>query len=158
MPISSPWPAVFEAAGYGFYLKSERKEKLMIKRSIPDNSAALSVAEQILLQLGGRKFVAMTGSSHFLADEDSLSMRLIRNQSGANRLRITLRWDDLYDMSFFYYRLPQYRVRNGKVVEAPELHREIKTYEGVFCDQLRELFTEVTGLKTQMPHIILKTC
>ena len=128
----------------------------MTKRSIPDNSAFPSVAEQILLQLGGRRFVAMTGSSHFLADEDSLSMRLIRNQSGANRLRITLRGDDLYDMSFFYYRLPQYRVRNGKVVETPEMHREIKTYEGVFCDQLRELFTEVTGLETQMPHIILK--
>ena len=128
----------------------------MTKRSIPDNSAALSVAEQILLQLGGRKFVAITGSSHFLADEDSLSMRLIRNQSGANRLRITLRWDDLYNMSFFYYCPPQYRVRNGKVAEMPEVHREIKTYEGVFFDQLRELFTEVTGLETQMPHITLK--
>ena len=156
MPMSSPWPAVFEAAGYGFYLKSERKEKLMTKRSIPDNSAVPSVAEQILLQLGGRRFVAMTGSSHFLADENSLSMRLIRNQSGANRLRITLRGDDLYDVSFFYYRPPRYRVRNDKVVEMPEVYREIKTYEGVFFDQLKELFTEVTGLETQMPHITLK--
>ena len=118
------------------------------------------MAEQILLQLGGRQFAAMTGSSHFLADRNSLSMRLVRNQSGANRLCITLRGDDLYDMAFFYYRLPQYRVRNGKVVEIPEVHREIKTYEGVFegvfCDQLRELFTEATGLETRMPQITFK--
>ena len=128
----------------------------MTKQSSPASNASHPVAEQILLQLGGRQFAAMTGSSHFLADENSLSMRLVRNHSGANRLCITLRGDDLYDMAFSYYRLPQYRVRNGKVVEIPEVHREIKTYEGVFCDQLRELFTEVTGLETRMPQVTFK--
>lgn len=126
----------------------------MTEKKNSTSNPSNEVAEQILIQLGGRRFVAMTGSSHFLADHNSLEMRLARNKSGANRLRITLRDDDLYDMCFSYYRTAGYRILKHKVVEIPEVYRVIKSYEGIFCDQLQEIFTEVTGLETQMPRII----
>lgn len=59
------------------------------KNNLPEERFP-SVAEQILLQLGGRKFVAMTGSKNFRADGNTLRMQLVKNQSGANFLHITL--------------------------------------------------------------------
>lgn len=109
-----------------------------------------SVAEQILLQLGGRRFMAMTGSKNFLADGNTLQMQLAKNQSGANRLHITLNGMDLYDMRFFYYRMPNVKCVNGKMIETPAVEREIKRYEDVYNDMLCELFTEVTGLYTHL--------
>ena len=126
----------------------------MAEKKNSASNPSSEVAEQILIQLGGRQFVAITGSSHFLTDRNSLEMRLIRNKSGANRLRITLRGDDLYDMCFSYYRAARYQILKHKVVEIPEAYRAIKSYEGIFCDQLWEIFTEVTGLETRMPRII----
>lgn len=118
-----------------------------------DKSAA---AKTILQQLGGLEFLIMTGSKNLVYDENSLRMRLVRNHSGANILKITLRWNDLYDMVFTYHRAPGYRVKDGKVFERPEVCREIKRYEGVYCDMLRSLFTEVTGLETHLPKVTEK--
>ena len=54
----------------------------------------MSVADTILQQLGGHKFVVMTGSSHFVSDKNTLRMKLAKNKSKANKLDITL---DAYD-------------------------------------------------------------
>lgn len=115
-----------------------------------------TVARTILQQLGGREFLMMTGSKNLVYDENSLRMRLVRNHSGANLLKITLRWDDLYDMVFTYHRAPSYRVKDGKVFERKEVFKEIKRYEGVYCDMLRPLFSEVTGLETHLPKVTEK--
>ena len=114
------------------------------------------VARTILQQLGGREFLMMTGSKNLVYDETSLRMRLARNHSGANILKLTLHWDDLYDMVFIYHRAPSYRVKDGKVHERKEVLREIKRYEGVYCDMLCSLFTEVTGLETRLPRVTEK--
>ena len=50
----------------------------------------MSVADTILQQLGGHKFVVMTGSSHFVSDKNTLRMKLAKNKSKANKLDITL--------------------------------------------------------------------
>ena len=50
----------------------------------------MKVAEKILEQLGGQKFIAMTGANHFVADGNTLRMALPKNASKANRLYITL--------------------------------------------------------------------
>ena len=85
-------------------------------------------------------------------------MKLVKNKSKANFLQITLGGDDLYTMWFFYYQAGRYKVlpEERKVVEIPEREEEVKLFEGVYCDMLCSLFTEVTGLETRMPRIFFQ--
>ena len=65
----------------------------------------MSIAGTILEQLGGNKFIAMTGASHFVSDGNTLRMTLPKNGSKANRLYITLdEGTDTYTMHFFLRR------------------------------------------------------
>ena len=108
------------------------------------------IAETILDQLGGGRFIVMTGSKNFIADGNTLRMTLARNASKANRLDITLNGKDLYDMRFYRYTAPRYSTRGGQFRTYPEKITEVKTYNDIFCDQLQELFTSVTGLYTKL--------
>ena len=112
-----------------------------------------NVAETILQQLGGRVFLMMTGCKNLVYDAQSLRMRLTKNQSKANYLKITLCDDDTYEMLFFYDRPPRYQVRNGKVLEQSGVHREIARFDGVYCDMLCPIFTQVTGQETHLPFV-----
>lgn len=116
----------------------------------------MSVPENTLQQLGGREFVTMTGSRNFVADGNTLRMRLAKNQSGANFLEITLNGRDLYDMRFFYYKNGYLKTlyEQQKLVEVPPVRREVMRYDDVYCDMLRSLFTQVTGLDTYMPRFV----
>ena len=68
----------------------------------------MSIAGTILEQLGGNKFIAMTGASHFVSDGNTLRMTLPKNGSKANRLYITLdEGTDTYTMHFFRYTAPR---------------------------------------------------
>ena len=49
----------------------------------------MEIANTILDQLGGNKFLAMTGANHLLADGNTLRMTLPKNNSRANRLYIS---------------------------------------------------------------------
>ena len=66
-----------------------------------------TVARTILEQLGGNKFLAMTGAKNLGFSKDSLSMHLPKNMSKANRLTIKLEWDDTYTMRFYRYSSPR---------------------------------------------------
>ncbi len=115
------------------------------------------IAEEILRQLGGREFITMTGSKNFIADGNTLRMCLAKNMSGANRLFITYHHHpDTYDMRFFYYRAPYIRrvPELGKIVEVPEVQREVEAFKDVYCDMLRAIFEQVTGFETHMPKIL----
>jgi hypothetical protein len=57
-------------------------------------------ASTILQQLGGNKFIDMTGSHTFVCDKNWLRMTLTKNKIGAKWLRITLNSMDTYDMEF----------------------------------------------------------
>ena len=114
----------------------------------------MSVADTILAQLGGQKFIVMTGAKNFVWDNENqtLRMTLPKNGSKANRLYITLRWDDTYNMRFFRYTPSKLRINNKKGTAdfVAEKIEEVKTYEMVYCDQLQELFTEVTKMYTHL--------
>lgn len=112
----------------------------------------MKVADIILNQLGGNRFVVMTGSKNFVADGNTLRMTLAKNGSKANRLHITLDADDTYTMRFFKYTAGGWRVNHkaGTITEKKEKIEEVKTFTGVYCDQLQELFTEVTKLYTTL--------
>lgn len=99
------------------------------------------VPDTILAQLGGNKFVAMTGAKHLLGDPESLSFTLPARMAreGINKVRIALLPDDTYRMQFMRYNL-----------RAKDPLRMVKQLDRVYADQLRPHFTEVTGLETSL--------
>ena len=60
----------------------------------------MTVAKTILEQLGGNKFRVMTGAKNFMGFTDGLVMKIGRNSSNSNYLKITLNSMDTYDMEF----------------------------------------------------------
>jgi|TARA_Y100001963_G_C6650542_1_gene385479 hypothetical protein len=97
----------------------------------------MKVAKTILEQLGGNKFVAMTGAKNFGGTEDSLSMRIGRNSSNSNYLKITLNMMDLYDMEFC------------KLTRMGE-KKSVKEYNNVYNDMMTDIFTKHTGMYTSL--------
>ena len=106
------------------------------------------IATIIVNQLGGNKFITMTGSKNIIALEKSVRMDLTKNQSGANRLEITLDGFDLYNMRFYKYTAGRMNMKTFQYTD--DKVTEIEEYNGVFCDQLQEIFTAVTGLDTTL--------
>lgn len=158
--------AVLERLGYDSMALAGRSDETTILRGnhpvpswYPDDEAyaKLSVPQRTLLDLGGPEFIAMTGSKNILANGNTLRMHLARNQSGANRLFITLN-NDLYDMRFFYYLRERIKVNSetGSIKDYPEINRDVAVYTGVFNSMLRTIFEETTGLDTHMPFVSVK--
>lgn len=108
------------------------------------------IANTILEQLGGGRFLMMTGAKDLMSIKSGLRMRLPRNASKANKLEITLTGMDDYNMRFYRVTPARYSTRGGKFTLYPEKTTEVKKYENVFFDQLQELFTEVTGMYTHL--------
>lgn len=94
------------------------------------------IAKDILQQLGGNKFLVMTGTKNLLATENGLRMNLVRNTSGASVLSIELNSMDTYTLTFL-------KVKNYQPIEVA---KEV----GVYCDMLQERFTKITGLYTRL--------
>ena len=107
---------------------------------------AKEIATQILQQLGGNMFVAMTGSSRFMIMDCEkpygLRMNLKPNKSGANFLYIYLNDSDTYTMIFKYFHL------NMKTLK--EKRKEIAVFEDVYAEDLQRFFTDVTGVCTKL--------
>ena len=97
----------------------------------------MSVAKTILSQLGGNKFTVMTGAKNFVDTGDGLSMRIGRNKTSSNYLKITLNMMDLYDMKFC------------QVTKNFE-EKSVTEYNNVFNDQLTEIFESHTGMYTTL--------
>lgn len=109
----------------------------------------MGVAQTILKQLGGNKFITMTGAKNLVADGNTLKMTLPRNRSKANTLWITYnRGKDSYKMEFLKFSDLRVNARTGKVTD--EKFETIKKYGDVYFDQLQELFTSVTGMHTRL--------
>ena len=107
-----------------------------------------TVAEEILKQLGGNKFKAMTGANSFLWSSESkepfLSFRLPGNgfaKNGVNYVKVTLDRNDTYTIEF---------AKLGRVKGIPGVLKPIKTVEGVYNSMLQKVFTSVTGLDTHL--------
>ena len=111
---------------------------------------AENIAGTILEQLGGNRFLAFTGSKDLMAVDRGLQMSLVRNSSRANRLRITLNWDDTYTMKFYRHTNGGLRIdhKKGTAEFKEPKDTDVKEYEHIYFDQLQELFTETTGLYT----------
>jgi len=108
----------------------------------------MTIARTILDQLGGNKFIAMTGSKNFTDCGRSLSMRLAKNASRANYLKITLNGLDTYDMEFAQYLPGKYNAKSNTF--RSEQIISVAKFDGVYCDQLQGIFTGVTKLYTRL--------
>jgi hypothetical protein len=104
--------------------------------------ATNQIAHIILTQLGGHKFIVMTGSKHFVALSNGLRFGLAKNITSANRCSITLTAWDLYEVVFYRATL------NRKTLATST--KEIARHTGIYADQLQDIFTTVTGLYTSL--------
>jgi hypothetical protein len=95
----------------------------------------MTIAKTILEQLGGNRFMVMTGARQLTAFNNGLAFKIGRNSSQANYVKIELTGMDLYDMTFS---------RVGK--EIVVLHRD----EGLYNDMLQDRFTKFTGMYTSL--------
>jgi hypothetical protein len=101
------------------------------------------VAATILEQLGGRRFLAMTGAKQLLSFNEpglgglqfKLPRRGARAKHGIDAVRITLDASDTYTVDFF----------KGA--------SKVRTIDGLYAEGLRRVFTEVTGLETSFGTI-----
>src|SRR4051812_14375724 len=66
-----------------------------------DGENDMTIASTILAQLGGNKFVAMTGAKNFVNGGNYLQFSIGRNSSKTNSVRVTLQANDTYVMHFF---------------------------------------------------------
>ena len=95
-----------------------------------------TIAQIILQQLGGNRFLAMTGAKQLVDLGNGLQFSIPRGATNkANKVRIT-NIDDLYAVSF-------YSVRGVNVVL-------LSAHEMIYGDRLAGLFTEQTGLDTRL--------
>lgn len=94
------------------------------------------IAQTILAQLGGNRFLAMTGASSLSYGDKNLTFRVGKNEKKVKAVRITLQDDDTYSMEFLSIRK----------LEVKTLSRA----DMVYCDNLQEVFTNHTGLYTRL--------
>ena len=111
-----------------------------------------TIAEQI----GGNKFLVMTGSKFKYYGHDELGyvylmIKLTKNQSKAQYLKIQLNSNDLYDLTFSKIKktLTPFAKEFGLKVYDEEIVT-VKEYKDVYADMLQEIFTSVTGLYTTL--------
>ena len=100
-----------------------------------DAERRMKVAKTILKQLGGAGFVAMVGAKDLVVGESSLSMRIGRNSSNSNYLKIQLTPSDVYEMEFC------------KLTKLGE-KKSVKEYGYLHWSCLTDVFTEHTGMYT----------
>lgn len=127
---------VMEEAAYALRSIGEYKEE--------EAESAASVSQMILTQLGGRRFIAMTGAKDFVDSESEgyLSFRLPARfaKNGINRVTITLDPSDTYTIEAI-------KCSSGKDGVKEET---IEKHERVYFDNLQMMFTAMTGLDTHL--------
>jgi hypothetical protein len=98
------------------------------------NTVSLSVANTILQQIGGRRFVAMTGAKSFVGGDDFLSFKLPSNfaKDGINYVKITLAPNDTYTIDMM-------RLRGMNATP-------VWFSEDIYADVLRDVIERHTGL------------
>lgn len=110
---------------------------------------AKDIARTIYEQLGGNRFMVMTGCKNFVGDENSLRMSIPRNHSKANRLTVTYDYEtDTYQMRFWKFTPFRFNTKTGAMY--PEKFTDLKVLDGAYCDMLQSVFTDYTQLYTRL--------
>jgi hypothetical protein len=91
---------------------------------------------EVIKQLGGGRFIAMTGAKDFFIGPKGVVFKIGRNSKGVNYVRINLNSMDTYDVEYL-------SVRNYK-------EKVKSTAKGIYADMLRDSFEAHTGLRTSL--------
>ncbi|MEM8183787.1 hypothetical protein Q4R69_18865 [Morganella morganii subsp. sibonii] len=96
------------------------------------------IATTILSQMGGNRFIAMTGAKYLCSITNGLQFKLPARfaANGINCIQVVLDPSDTYTMKFLKIRGMDCKI--------------ISEIQGLFFDQLQEVFTEKTGLNTSL--------
>ena len=95
------------------------------------------IAVTILEQIGGNRFIAMTGCKQIVALADGVQFGIGRGaQFGINKVKITLQTDDRYRVVF-------YKIRGVDI-------KEIGQVVDVYADNSARVFSEMTGFDTRL--------
>ena len=116
------------------YLNTARDFLLTSEGKLTENKR--QIAQTILKQLGGRRFIAMTGAKNIGFTNKGLSIKICKNAKGITHVVVDYnRGKDLYDMEFVKIRGTK---RTGKKVKS------------VYADDLKTIFKGYTGLRTSL--------
>ena len=95
------------------------------------------IAKTILQQLGGNKFIAMTGAKNLGHTNKGLQMKIGRNAKGVTHVIIDLdKGKDLYDIEFV-------KLRGTS-------RKTVKKLKGIYADQLGDIFKRYTGMNVRL--------
>jgi len=116
--------------------KSKLKE--MIQEELESIKEGMSKREgaEVIAQLGGGRFIAMTGAKDFFIGPKGIVFKIGRNSKTVNYVRINLNSMDTYDVEFLSVRKFKEKVKS--------------TVKGVYADSLRGAFEQNTGLRTSL--------
>lgn len=95
-------------------------------------------AGEILRQLGGYRFIAMTGAKNFWCDKNTMGFKLpgTLTKSRINHIKITLTVWDTYNIEFISIWGDSFKI--------------VSTKEGIYCDMLRDIIEDETGLRLSL--------
>ncbi len=104
----------------------------------------IAIANEIIRQLGGRKFTVMTGARDYMAIDNGLTFGIpgTMTKNHINKIRIILNPSDTYTVSFWNY-------RKQKNIHTPSM-KKIAEHDMVYDDMLQSIFTAETGLYTHL--------
>jgi hypothetical protein len=100
----------------------------------------MSIATTIFEQLGGNRFVGMTGARNFISRGNSLTFKITKACNKITHVEIELTHSDTY-------RMVMYNCRHTKNGFKQQIVRDISP---VYAGQLQGIFTEETGLYTRL--------
>jgi|GraSoiStandDraft_1057264.scaffolds.fasta_scaffold503352_1 hypothetical protein len=103
-----------------------------------ETNNTLTVANEILAQLGGSRFMTMTGAHSFVGDANSLTFCIRKNRSKASMMRVTLLGDDTYRVEAFRIASQNYTVNT------------VASHDGIQAETLAPVFTLITGQEVRL--------
>ena len=107
--------------------------------TMQESNRAISrmTAQEIIRQLGGGQFAAMTGARNFVALESGVQFSIGTGaKDGINKCRVILEPSDVYTVAFYSV--------HGARFDCVSIHTDI------YCDVLQDLFERCTGFYTTL--------
>jgi hypothetical protein len=100
-----------------------------------------SIAATILAQLGGNRFIVMTGARNLLNDGQGLRFMLPRTRT---------KWGDINRVWIHLNASDTYIIETGRWNKKDMTVKRVCREENVHADQIRAIFTTMTGLETSL--------
>ena len=100
------------------------------------NTSNTTTSTTILTQLGGRKFLSMTGASCYADSDGQTLVVTFKGLRKANIMYVTLNANDTYDV-----KICKWKAMGIKTV---------KEVNGAYADMLVTIFEKTTGLRTSL--------